>query len=304
MSGDDRGSFLFRLGCALVELYPRAYRQRYGDELRAVLEQQPVTIATLFDLMLGALDAHLRPGGLVASPPNRIRGAISAALTLWLAVIAVGAGFAKTTEDVPFRSAETAHPLLGGTRIAVAVLAVMAAAIVVVAGAPIALSILRQAWKERSPSLRRAVVIPVLAIVLFALATGAIALIAHHVREGGSLPGHLAFLAWIGLGVVVAGACALGARAAIESARLHPAALGLAACGTWLLARVIVALTVAMALYVVALTVYAGGLQGLANGPLDLPTGLDLAGQVVAMVVISGLALVTARRGLRAGATA
>ena len=128
MSGGDRGSLMFRLGCALLELYPHAYRQRYGEELRAVLEQQPVTVSTLFDLMLGALDAHLQPGGLVASRPNRIRGAISAALTLWLAVIAVGAGFAKTTEDVPFRSAEAAHPFLGGARIAVVVLAVMAAA--------------------------------------------------------------------------------------------------------------------------------------------------------------------------------
>ena len=304
MRGVERRSLMFRLGCVLLELYPQAYRQRYGDELRAVLEQQPVTITTLLDVLVGALDAHLQPGGLVASPPSRMRGAISSALTLWLALILVGAGFAKTTEDVPFRTAEAAHPLLGGARIAVAVLAVIAAAIVVVAGAPVVLSILRQAWKEQSPSLRRAVAIPVLAIALFTVATGALILIANHVHGNGSLLGHLAFLAWIGLTVVVAGACALGARAAIERARLHPAALGLAACGTWLLARVMVGLTVAMALYVVALGVYAGGLQGLSNGPLDIPTEVNLVGELVAMVVISGLALVTTRRGLRGGATA
>lgn len=303
MSGGARKSFMFRLGCALIELYPLAYRQRYGGELRAVLEQQPVTIATLFDLVLGALDAHFQPGDLVASPPSRIRGAISAALTLWLAVIAVGAGFAKTTEDVPFRTAAAAHPFLGGARIAVAVLAVMAAVIVVMAGAPVALSILRQAWKERSPALRRAVVIPVLGIALFALVTAGLVAVAEHVHGNGSVLGHLAFLVWIGLAVVVAGACALGARAAIQRARLHPAALGLAACGAWVLARVIVGLTVAMALYAVLLAVYAGSLQGLSNGPLDLPTDVSLVGQVAAMIVISGLALVTARRGLRARAT-
>lgn len=303
MSDGDRGSLMFRLGCALLELYPQAYRLRYGEELRAVLEQQRVTFATLFDLLLGALDAHLQPGGLVASPPSRIRGAVSAGFTLWLAVIAVGAGFAKATEDVPFRTAEAAHPVLGGARIAVAVLAVMAAAIVVTAGAPIALSILGHAWKGRSPSLRRAVVIPLLGIAVFAVATGGLVLVAHQVHGNGSLLGHLAFLAWIGLAVAVAGACALGARAAIGRARLHPAALGLAACGTWLLARVIVGLTVAMALYVVLLAVYAGSLQGLSNGPLDLPTDVVLVGQVGAMVVISALALLTARRGLRARAT-
>jgi hypothetical protein len=301
--GGDGRSLMFRLGCALLELYPRAYRRRYGEELRAVIEQQPVTIATLFDLMLGALDAHFAPGGLVASPPSRIRGAISASLTLWLAVIAVGAGFAKATEDVPFRTAEAAHPLLGGARIAVVVLAVIAAAIVVITGAPIALSILRQAWRERSPSLRRAVLIPLLGIALFALATGGLVLVAHHVHGNGSVLGHVAFLIWIGFAVVIAGACALGARVAIERARLHLAALGLAACGTWLLARVIAGLTVAMALYVVLLAVYAGNLQRLSNGPVDLPTDVVLVGQVVAMVVISGLALLTARRGLRARAT-
>ena len=88
MSGGDGLSLMFRLGCALLKLYPQAYRQRYGEELRAVLEQQPVTMATLFDLTLGALDAHIAPAGLVASPPSRIRGAISASLTLWRSISA------------------------------------------------------------------------------------------------------------------------------------------------------------------------------------------------------------------------
>jgi hypothetical protein len=61
-----------------------------------------------------------------------------------------------------------------------------------------------------------------------------------------------------------------------------------------------VGLTVAMALYAVLLSVYAGSLQGLSNGPLDLPTAVVLAGEVAAMVVISALALLTTRRGLRA----
>jgi hypothetical protein len=176
----------------------------------------------------------------------------------------------------------------------------LAAAIVVVTGTPVALSILRQAWEKRSASLRRAVIIPLLGVALFGVATGAIVLIASRVHGNGALPGHLAFLAWIALAVVVACACALGARAAIERAWLHPAALGLAACGAWSLARVMVGLTVAMALYAVLLSVYAGSLQGLSNGPLDLPTAVVLAGEVAAMVVISALALLTTRRGLRA----
>jgi hypothetical protein len=297
--GGDRGSLMFRLGCALLEFYPRAYRARYGEELRVVLEQCPVTMATLFDLMLGALDAHLASDGVVASPLSRMRGAISASLTLWLALILVGAGFAKTTEDAPFRAAEAAHPLLGASRIAVAVLGLVAAGIVVVAGAPIALSILKQAWIEGSRSLRRAVIIPLLGIALYGVATGALVLVAGQGHGNGSLLGHLVFLVWLGLAVVVAGVCAVCARVAIERARLHLAALGLAACSAWLLARVIAALTAAMALYSVLLAVYAGRLQGLPNGPLSLPTSVVLAGEVAAMVVISAIALPTASRGMR-----
>lgn len=43
----------------VLRLYPRDWRERYGDELQAVLEQQDVTFITILDLMVGALDATL-----------------------------------------------------------------------------------------------------------------------------------------------------------------------------------------------------------------------------------------------------
>ncbi|MBV9229772.1 MAG: hypothetical protein JOZ18_10700 [Chloroflexi bacterium] len=42
-------------------LYPKGWRQRYEDEMVALLEQHTVTLATIFDLLLGALDARLDP---------------------------------------------------------------------------------------------------------------------------------------------------------------------------------------------------------------------------------------------------
>jgi len=128
MKPERRRPILFATACVLLELYPHAHRARYGEELRAVLEQSPVTLATLFDLLCGALDAHLHPGTLVASPARRMRGTVSASLALWIALVVVGASFAKTTEDRPFRAAEAAHPLLGGAHIAIVVLALVAAA--------------------------------------------------------------------------------------------------------------------------------------------------------------------------------
>ncbi|MDA8206552.1 MAG: hypothetical protein M0Z36_10815 [Thermaerobacter sp.] len=43
----------------LLGLYPTAWRARYEEEMAALLADYPVTIGTVLDLLLGALDAHL-----------------------------------------------------------------------------------------------------------------------------------------------------------------------------------------------------------------------------------------------------
>jgi hypothetical protein len=46
----------------LLRLYPRAWRERYGEELAAQLEaQRPLRIGIVADLARWALDAHLHP---------------------------------------------------------------------------------------------------------------------------------------------------------------------------------------------------------------------------------------------------
>lgn len=42
----------------LLDLYPRCWRERYGPEMRALLEQYPVRPRTLADLLAGALRAR------------------------------------------------------------------------------------------------------------------------------------------------------------------------------------------------------------------------------------------------------
>lgn len=55
-------------GRAWLRLYPRAWRDRYADELLAVLASRPSTLRTRLDLVRGALDAHVHPL-LPPSPP-------------------------------------------------------------------------------------------------------------------------------------------------------------------------------------------------------------------------------------------
>jgi hypothetical protein len=48
--------------CWLLCWYPSAWRERYEQEMLALLEQHTITLLTLLDLWLGALDAHLKGG--------------------------------------------------------------------------------------------------------------------------------------------------------------------------------------------------------------------------------------------------
>jgi hypothetical protein len=94
-------------GLALL-LYPLAFRRRYGQEMRALLDETPPGVLTVLDLLRGALAAHLHPpAGLagVVDAGDRLRGSMSGVLACWVVFAAAGFGFYKTTEDHPFEAA-------------------------------------------------------------------------------------------------------------------------------------------------------------------------------------------------------
>lgn len=45
----------------LIRLYPRRWRARYAEEFASILEERPLGPFDVADILLGALDAHLRP---------------------------------------------------------------------------------------------------------------------------------------------------------------------------------------------------------------------------------------------------
>ena len=49
-------------GAWLVRRYPRWWRERYADEVLALLEDRPPSRRDRLDLARGAIDAHLRGG--------------------------------------------------------------------------------------------------------------------------------------------------------------------------------------------------------------------------------------------------
>ena len=51
----------------LIRLYPAGWRARYGDEFEALLEERPLGPFDVADIVLSAIDAHLRPRGAAAA---------------------------------------------------------------------------------------------------------------------------------------------------------------------------------------------------------------------------------------------
>ena len=95
-----------------IELYPRAWRARYGEELEGVLESERLGLRARWDLIRGALDAHLHPP--VPSPLP-----VAAALTA--SALAVAHALAIAAQPVPTDwpgYLEDALPLIIGSVIA------------------------------------------------------------------------------------------------------------------------------------------------------------------------------------------
>jgi hypothetical protein len=80
----------------LIRLYPRAWRERYGEELSLLLEDRPPGPFDALDLFLGALDAHIhsvgaRGAALTSTPPAARLGAGAAVAggALWMLTLSM-----------------------------------------------------------------------------------------------------------------------------------------------------------------------------------------------------------------------
>lgn len=292
-----------RLAALALLLYPLAFRRRYGQEMRALLDETPTGVQTVLDLMRGALAAHLRPSaGLagVVDRDDRLRASTSGILACWVAFAAAGFAFAVTTEDSPFATRGNSHPLLGGAHDAIQVLAVVASVALLVGALPLILLALNHARRQRS--LRMLVSLPIIAVVVFVGLTGLLVWIAHsqhtHHATNASRAG---FILWGLAGLACGVVCVLASRRALFAVPVARGWLVAAyACGA-LITAAMVAMAFATALYTIVLSVDASRLAAAPNGPLDGPSvSVSLALQLVVMILACTLAAITTQRGSRA----
>lgn len=290
-----------RLAALTLLLYPLAFRRRYGEEMRALLDQTPPRALTLFDLLRGALAAHLRPpAGLagVLDPMDRVRASTSGVLVCWVAFAAAGFGFYKTTEDN--RAVGNAHPVLGGAHLAVQVLALLGGLGVLAGALPLILLALGRARRDRS--LRTLVSLPLLAVVVFAALTALLRWFGafDHARAPSTVGG-VAFIAWGLAGLACGAVCVVASRKVLFAMPIARGWLLTAlACAT-LVTATMAAIALATALYAIALPFDASALAGAPNGPLQaISTNVSLIVQLIVMAIAGGLAVTSTRRGWRA----
>ena len=101
----------------LIRCYPARWRARYGDEFEAILEERPLGPFDVADIVLGALDAHLRLRGRGADTQKGL--AFSMSLRLGGVAAIVGAvlfpaGFVISSISGPADAGSGAALMLAG----------------------------------------------------------------------------------------------------------------------------------------------------------------------------------------------
>ena len=288
-------------------LYPLAYRRRYGEEMRTLLEDRPPTVRAVLDLVRSALLAHLRPADGPAGavdPPDRVRASASGVLMCWIFFAAAGFGFYKTTEDQPFSSAGHAHPVLRDAHMAVQIVALIASGVVVLAALPLIVAALDRARRE--PGMRRLVWLPFVPVVLFGALTVGVIAYAHSRGPALGHPttaGNGVAIVW-GIAALIAGvSCVLACRAALFATPASPTRLRLALAGATVVTIAMLLIAATTALYAIALAADASALAAQGNGPFGLlSVTVSLILTTVVMVAAGLLATTATARGWRVGA--
>lgn len=285
----------------LLSLYPQAWRDRYGAEMSALLDETPPSAAAALDLVRGALAAHLRP--LAGSAPaTRARGTIAGVLGCFIVFCVFGAGFAKTTENYDY--IEHVHPLLGISHSLILIAALVAAGALVLAAAPLARVSLAEAHRTRDRTLIMLIALPVAGIGIFAGSVGLLVLWlnAHHHRAG---VGGWLLLGFCALCAAAGGlACWAAPRAIMRRTEIPRSTFAVSLPAIALVALCMAAIALATGVFLIGIIADSPNVAAAGNGPgqlIDVTTSIAI--QLAAMLGLSALAALSATRGLRSLAT-
>lgn len=282
----------------LIALYPEAWRRRYAAEMSALLEDRPPSLGAMFDLLRGALLAHLHP--LSGRPADRARNSVAGVLGCFICFCFLGSAFAKTTEDHPFQAAGRTYALLGVSHYTFLLAAIGAVAALLLAALPLAGAALGEARRTRSRELLKLITGPPLAIGLFAASVGLLALwLAHNQHDVGVIGALLLAICGLVAGIA-ASICWLSPRAIMRRIELQRRELALSVPAMTAVTLCMLVITVATGVYLVAILLDAPALASGGNGPWQLiSTATSISIQLAGMLALSAIATLSAVRGMR-----
>jgi hypothetical protein len=286
----------------LLRLYPVGWQRRYGEEMGALLEDDPPSVRGLATLVTGALRAHARPGPWrsTVAPGERVALSVWATFACWIALSVAGASFQKETEEGTFALAASQHGVLGIARTVVIVGALLGAAAIAVGGLPLLWQALREA-RSGGWTLRIALVMPLACLLLLAAVTAALLALTPEQLEGTSTALRLALVVpWWTAGAAFALACALAPRVALARFEASPRALRRASFAGLVLLSAMALVTAGLAVYCVGLVRLEPPLSAQSGGPLWPSTSLVLAAGAALAAACTALASVSATRAFAA----
>lgn len=294
MSADDGGDrptaasvVLGRLARVALALYPAAWRERYGDEVRALLDDSGADVRTVAGLAWQAALAWAWPPRHLHDRPARMRGSVATVLVAWTMLAGLGLVFDQLTQLQGARS--PAHPLIGWSYWVFDAAVTVSVAGVVIGGLPLWLLMMRTAVRRRSWRDVMCLCSPLSATAAWVVAVRITVLLLHRPDGVGQ---------WWFLALVAAGfgaACWFAAGPVLALLRLRPGgpAVALAARAGGVAAVAMTLAGAASIVAAVAVTLWAPPYAGYHQG---WPLGIYVPAVVLAGVV----ATVSAARGVRA----
>jgi hypothetical protein len=291
----------------LVRLYPRAWRERYGEEFLALLEERRASsVGNLFDVAFGALDAWLEPqvtSGRSTVVVERMRGSVLLVLWGWVGLVVAGIGFQKMTEYEDFIRAARDSVAVGVAYYTVMVGAVLALAAVAVGGLPLAFAAVRKAVEERRRDVPLLFCVPPLSLVGF---VGYVLLVTKVIYPALGHPAvHDAsnvalFLSLVGVFLLAAVASAWAVSAALGRSAVGGRTVRFALYPAAVAAFAMVVVLAGTAVWGLALRAHSTALYTGDDGILATPTYATWLAIVAVMAASTAVALAATARGLRA----
>ncbi|HEX8007923.1 MAG TPA: hypothetical protein VF482_16020 [Trebonia sp.] len=293
---------------AALGLYPPAWRARYGDEVRALLDESGASLRAAASLAWHAVPAWAWPPRHLYDRSGRMRASLATVLAAWALLAGLAAVFAQLAQAQGAAQGLTLarHPVIQWSYWVFDASAGVSVLAVAAGGLPLWLRMLRDARHARRrrevASLLAPVAVPVAYLAVAAVIVG---LVRHHavsvvpwqptsdVDLANGMVGPWWFLVLVVLGFAAAAASAAGPGMALRAARPEGPAVIRATRAAGLAAA-------AMGLAGAASAVAAVGLYLWAPPDAGYHESWQLAIYLPAVLLAAAVAIVSAARGFRA----